>query len=75
MIAFNNKQLKEILSVLEQYFDTEIKIDADQLPDNTYTGKFRQSDGIEYALRVLQKSIHFNYERDNEQQIIHIKNH
>ncbi len=74
LIAFNNKQLKEILAVLEQYFDTEIRIDTDQLPDNTYTGKFRQSDGIDYALRVLQKSIHFTYERDNEEQIIHIKN-
>lgn len=74
LIAFNNKQLKEILSVLEQYFDTKIQIDATSLPDNTYTGKFRQSDGIDYALRVLQKSIHFNYERDNEEQIIHIKN-
>lgn len=74
LIAFKDKQLQEILSVLEQYFDTEIRIDTDCLPDNTYTGKFRQSDGIDYALRVLQKSIHFTYERDNEEQIIHIKN-
>ena len=74
LIAFNNKQLKEILSVLEQYFDTRIEIESDCLPDNTYTGKFRQSDGIDYALRVLQRSIHFTYERDNEEQIIHIKN-
>lgn len=74
LIAFNNKQLEEILSVLGQYFDTKIEIDTDCLPDNTYTGKFRQSDGIDYALRVLQSSIHFTYERDNEKQIIHIKN-
>lgn len=74
LIAFNNKQLKGILTVLEQYFDTEIQIDTTSLPDNTYTGKFRQSDGIDYALRVLQKSIHFTYERDNEKQVIHIKN-
>ena len=74
LIAFNNKQLKDILLVLEQYFDTEIHIENSCLPDNTYTGKFRQSDGIDYALRVLQKSIHFTYERDNEEQIIHIKN-
>lgn len=74
LIAFNNKQLEEILSVLGQYFDTKIEIDTDLLPDNTYTGKFRQSDGIDYALRVLQSSIHFTYERDNEKQIIHIKN-
>lgn len=74
LIAFNNKKLEEILSVLEQYFDSEIKIDTNCLPDNTYTGKFRQSDGIDYALRVLQRSIKFKYERDNEEQIIYIKN-
>ena len=72
LIAFNNKQLEEILSVLEQYFDTKIEIDTNCLPDNTYTGKFRQSDGIDYALRVLQRSINFTYERDNEDQIIYI---
>ena len=74
LIAFNNKQLKDILSVLEQYFDIAIRIEDDCLPDNTYTGKFRQSDGIDYALRVLQKSINFTYERDNEEQTILIKN-
>lgn len=74
LIAFNNKQLSEILAVLQQYFDTEIRIEDNCLPDNTYTGKFRQSDGIDYALRVLQKSIHFSYEHDNEDQIIYITN-
>ena len=74
LIAFNNKKLEEILSVLEQYFDSEIKIDTNCLPDNTYTGKFRQSDGIDYALRVLQRSINFTYERDNEDHVIYIKN-
>ena len=74
LIAFNNKKLDEILTVLEQYFDTDIEIETTTLPDNTYTGKFRQSDGIDYAFRVLQKSINFNYERDDEKQIIIIKN-
>lgn len=74
LIAFNNKRLEEVLAVLEQYFDTKIEIVANSLPNNTYTGKFRQTDGIDYALRVLQKSIHFTYERDNEKQVIYIKN-
>ena len=73
LIAFNNKPLEDILKVLEQYFDTRIEIESARLPKKTYTGKFRQSDGIDYALRVLQKSIHFTYERDNEEQVIHIK--
>ena len=74
LIAFKNEKLEDILAVLGQYFDTTIKIETDCLPDNTYTGKFRQTDGIDYALRVLQKGIHFTYERDDEKQIIHIKN-
>ncbi len=44
-----------------------------KLPQHSYTGKFRQSDGVDYALRVLQKSIHFNYYRDDEKNIIYIQ--
>lgn len=73
LIAFNNKKLEEILLVLEKYFDTTIRMNIKNLPQHTYTGKFRQSDGIDYALRVLQKSIKFSYTRDDEKGIIYIK--
>lgn len=73
LIAFNSEKLEEILQTLEKYFDTEIQINMNQLPQFTYTGKFRQADGVDYALRVLQKSIHFNYQRDEETGIIYIK--
>lgn len=73
LIAFNGKKLEEILLTLEKYFDVEIQINANQLPQHTYTGKFRQSDGVDYALRVLQKSIHFSYQRDEETGTIYIK--
>jgi len=63
LIAFNNKKLEEILLSLEKYFDVDFQIDTRNLPQQTYTGKFRQSDGVDYALRVLQKSIRFTYER------------
>lgn len=73
LIAFNDKPLKKILLSLEKYFDVTIQVDDNQLPENTYTGKFRQSDGVDYALRVLQRSIHFNYARDEETGTIFIK--
>ena len=73
LIAFNNKQLKDILISLEKYFDINIQIDSEKLPQHTYTGKFRQSDGVDYALRVLQRSIRFNYERNEETGTIYIK--
>lgn len=72
LIAFNNKKLEEVLIDLEKYFDVEILINSLILPQHTYTGKFRQSDGVEYALRVLQKSIHFKYSRNEESGIIYI---
>lgn len=73
LIAFNNKTLEEILSSLEKYFDIKIQISSNSLPQYTYTGKFRQSDGVDYALRVLQKSIRFSYERDEETGIVYIR--
>lgn len=72
LIAFNNKNLEDILCSLEKYFDINIQINNRSLPKHTYTGKFRQADGIDYALRVLQKSIRFSYKRDHEKNIISI---
>ncbi|HCF80345.1 FecR family protein [Proteiniphilum sp. UBA1028] len=73
LIAFNDTKLDEILLSLEKYFDVDIHIDSKSLPQHTYTGKFRQSDGVDYALRVLQKSIHFTYVRDDHTGKIYIK--
>ncbi len=73
LIAFDNKSLGDILETLSEYFDVQIRIETPSLPKHTYTGKFRQSDGIDYALRVLQKSIRFSYEKDDETGVIYIK--
>lgn len=73
LIAFSDKKLEEILLTFEKYFAVKIQINTDQLPQHTYTGKFRQSDGVDYALKVLQRSIRFSYERDEETGIVYIK--
>lgn len=73
LIAFNNKKLDEILLSLEKHFDIGIEIKNKNLPQHTYSGKFRQVDGVDYALRILQRSIKFNYERDDETNTIYIK--
>ena len=41
------------------------------LLDGLYEGL--KADGIDYALRVLQKDIKFTYQRDDENQIIYIE--
>lgn len=73
LIAFSDKKLEEILLTFEKYFAVKIQVNTEQLPQHTYTGKFRQSDGVDYALKVLQRSIRFSYERDEETGIVYIK--
>ena len=72
LIAFNNKKLEEILHDLEKYFDVVILINSSNLPQHTYTGKFRQSNGVDHALRVLQRSINFTFSRNEGTKIINI---
>ncbi len=73
MIGFNDEKLEKILMSLGKYFNVDIEILTDKLSQHTYTGKFRQSDGAEYALRILQKNVHFSFEKDIETGIIYIQ--
>lgn len=71
LIVFNDKKLEEIFISLEKNFGVTIKTNLVEFPDQiTYTGKFRLSDGVDYALQILQKSISFSYEIDVENEII-----
>ena len=56
----------------EKYYGIRIIINNKKVLKYSYNGKFRQADGIDYALRVLQRDIHFKYERANDEEIIYI---
>ena len=73
LICFKNKSFLSIMKELEEYVGTQIKVENKNVLKHSFTGKFRQSDGLDYALRVLQKDIAFVYERDDEHQIIYIR--
>jgi hypothetical protein len=57
----------------EKVYDVRIVIENPKVGNLIYTGKFRVIDGVDYALRVLQKDVKFKYERDTEKHIVHIK--
>lgn len=73
LICFRTKSFDEIMSSFEKYYGVEIRIENPNVFKYTYTGKFRQSDGVEYALRVLQRDLRFSYTRDDDDNIIYIK--
>ena len=64
--SFSNERLIDIIKKLELYYDISIIVEDPQIFDVRYTGKFRQSDGIDEILRILQKIQPFNIKRDRD---------
>lgn len=72
LICFKDLSFPDIMLKLEKYFDIKIVINNKQVHSYVCTGKFRQSDGIDYALRVLQKDVSFKYKRNENNDVIYI---
>ena len=63
LICFKDEPFQTIMEDFEKYYGIRIIINNKKVLKYSYNGKFRQADGIDYALRVLQRDIHFKYER------------
>ncbi|MDD2513760.1 MAG: FecR domain-containing protein [Proteiniphilum sp.] len=68
--AFNNERLIDILAKLELYYDTTIRVEDPEIFNVRYTGKFRQRDGIDEILHILQKIQSFYIQNDKDKNII-----
>lgn len=73
LISFKNTSFTEIMEAFEKCYGIKIVIENKKVKDFMFTGKFRHSDGINYALGILKKNVPFIYYRDDEKQIIYIK--
>lgn len=73
LICFKNTTFTSMMKDFEKYYGLSIHVENKEVLKYFYTGKFRQMDGIDYALKVLQKDIKFVYQRDEENQAIYIK--
>ncbi len=68
--AFNNERLLDIIEKLQLYYDVKIVVEDPEIFDVRYTGKFRQRDGIDEILRIIQKIRRFGIKKDVENNII-----
>lgn len=73
LLCFTNETFDAIMKDFEKYFEVKIEVSNKEVSKYYFTGKFRQTDGIDYALRVLQRDIQFTYTRDDENRIIYVK--
>ncbi|MDR2919402.1 MAG: FecR domain-containing protein [Tannerella sp.] len=72
--SFHNEPLINIIHKLELYFDIKIIVKDPTINTWEYTGKFRQRDGIDEILRIINKIHEFKIERDEESNTIVLSN-
>lgn len=73
LYCFNNEPVSDILRKLAVYFNVEIIVENTSFSTMKYTGKFRQTDGIDEILRILRKIQPFIIEKNQDGTVIKIK--
>lgn len=68
--SFEKERFADIIQKLELYYDIRIIVTEPEIYDFVYTGKFRQQDGIDEILRIIQKIHSFKIDRNREKNII-----
>ncbi|MDD4428096.1 MAG: FecR family protein [Paludibacter sp.] len=74
LMSFKEKTLDDIVKRFEQQYGVKIVMNQESkhLFRHSYTAKFRTSDGLDYNLDILKKTISFEQKRSNDNQIIFI---
>ena len=73
ILCFGETPFLELMKRFENFYGVTIRVDNPDMADYSAMGKFRQSDGVEHALRVLATDAGFQYVFDDINQLIIIK--
>lgn len=67
--SFDNESFHNIIHKLELYYDVKIIVRDPAILNFTYTGKFRQRDGIDEILRIIQKIQKFKVSKNEDRSV------
>lgn len=74
ILSVKGNSFEELMSKFERSYDVQIIIEREKMPEINYNyGKIRVSDGIDSALRLLQLSSKFTYEKSEDNRRIYIR--
>ena len=65
--------MSEVFNKLGMYYNVKIIVENTSILDYRCTGKFKERDGIEHILRVIQKDHQFTYQINIEKNSITVK--
>ena len=64
LICFKETRFADLMRQLEKNYGVRILINNEAVKEKFFSGKFRTTDGIDNALRLLQKEGHYTFEWD-----------
>lgn len=64
LICFKEARFADLMRQLEKNYGVRILINNEAVKEKVFSGKFRTTDGIDNALRLLQKEGHYTFEWD-----------
>lgn len=73
LICFKNMNFLDLMKEFEKCYGIRIIVENKQIGNKVFSGKFRIPDGIDSALRVLQKEGRYTFERNSEEDTVFIK--
>lgn len=73
LIAFRDASLVELLHEFEKYYGVKIELQRRDVSGKLFTGKIRIAEGVDHALRVLQRSADFSYRSNDTRDVIYIQ--
>ena len=73
LYCFDDSPFTCILSKLEKYYNVKITVKNPEVLNYRCTGKFKEQDGVEHILRVIQKDHRFTYQINEDKDSITIE--
>lgn len=73
LICFRNMNFEQLMLRFEKCYGIRIVVENKHVVNYICSGKLRISDGIDNALRILQKDAKYTYERNKDESVIYIK--
>ena len=73
LVCFDNIAFNELMKRFEECYGTSIVVENKKLEEYSCSGKFRISDGLDNALRILQRNAKYTFERNDDNTIVYIK--
>lgn len=73
LICFKNVDFNELMIRFEKCYGIQIIVENKHLEEYACSGKFRISDGVDNALRILQQDAKYTFERNEDNSVVYIK--